>query len=280
VSSLPFLGVGLSYRWELNSLLARCAGVDGGVDWLEVTPEHFMPLNADTEGRLALLARRFPIVCHSLELSVGSDGDDAPGYAAAIDGAIAVTSAVWHGDHLCFTRAGDYPVRALSPVPFNEASIEVAARNIRRVKSGLAVPFAIENITYYIANPLSDLGEAEFLRRVLQEADCGLILDLHNVIVNAHNHRFDPVAFVDSLPLDRVVQIHLAGGEEEGGLRLDTHSSCSPEDVWSLFEHVVPRCPVRGVNFEMDSRFPAFPRLLSELSRARDILRRHGADAA
>lgn len=277
MASLPFLGVGLSYRWELNPLLARGAL---GVDWLEVTPEHFMPLTDDTRGRLALLARRFPIVCHSLELSVGSDGEDAPGYAAAIDSAIAVTSAVWHGDHLCFTRAGDYPVRALSPLPFNEASIEVATRNIRRVESGLAVPFAIENITYYIANPLSDLGEAEFLCRVLREADCGLILDLHNVVANAHNHGYDPVAFVDSLPLDRVVQIHLAGGENEGGLRLDTHSSCSPEDVWSLFEHVVPRCPVRGVNFEMDSRFPAFSRLLAELSRARDILRRHGADTA
>lgn len=280
MASLPYLGVGLSYRWELNPFLARCAGGAGGVDWLEVTPEHFMPLNADTEARLALLARRFPVVGHSLELSVGSDGEDAPGYAAAIDRTLALTSAPWHGDHLCFTRVGDYPVRALSPLPFNEASIEVAVRNIRRVQRGLAVPFAIENITYYIANPLSSLGEAEVLRRVLAEADCGLILDLHNVVVNAHNHRFDPVAFVDSLPLERVVQIHLAGGEEAEGQRLDTHSSCSPEDVWSLFEHVVPRCPVRGVNFEMDSRFPAFPRLLVELARARDILHRHGAETA
>jgi uncharacterized protein (UPF0276 family) len=277
VASLPYLGVGLSYRWELNSLLARCAE---GVDWLEVTPEHFMPLNADTESRLTLLARRFPIVGHSLELSVGSDGADAPGYAAAIDRCLALTSAPWHGDHLCFTRVGDAPVRLLSPVSFNEASIEVAVRNIRRVQSGLTVPFVVENITYYLANPLSDLDEAEFLRRVLIEADCGLILDLHNVVVNAHNHGFDPVAFVDALPLERVIQIHLAGGEESEGLRLDTHSSCSPEDVWSLFEHVVPRCPVRGVNFEMGSRFPVFSRLLDELSRARDILRRHGAEGA
>lgn len=275
--SLPYLGVGLSYRWELNPLLARC---EGGVDWLEVTPEHFMPLTDDTQMRLALLARRFPVVGHSLEFSVGSDGEDAPGYAEAIERVNALTSAAWHGDHLCFTRVGDYPVRALSPVPFNEASIEVAARNIHRVQRGLSVPFAIENITYYITNPLSDMPEAEFLRRTLLQADCGLILDLHNVVANAHNHGYDPVAFVDSLPLERVVQIHLAGGDEEGGLRLDTHAACSPEDVWTLFEHVVPRCPVRGVNFEMDSRFPAFSRILEELARARDILRRHGASFA
>lgn len=277
MATLPYLGVGLSYRWELNSLLARCPTGPGGVDWLEVTPEHFMPLNEDTEGRLTLLARRFPLVSHSLELSVGSDGEDAPGYAAAIDRTIALTSAAWHGDHLCFTRAGEYPVRALSPLPFNEASVEVAARNIRRVQQRLAVPFVVENITYYIASPLSDLGEAEFLRRVLLEADCGLILDLHNVVVNAHNHGFDPISFLDGLPLDRVVQIHLAGGSEDEVQRLDTHSSCSPEDVWALFEHVVPRCPVRGVNFEMDSNFPSFSRILAELERARTILRRHGA---
>lgn len=277
MASLPYLGVGLSYRWELNSLLARCPE---GVDWLEVTPEHFMPLNADTEMRLTLLARRYPIVGHSLELSVGSDGADAPDYAEAIDRALALTRAPWHGDHLCFTRVGDLPVRLLSALPFNEASIEASVRNIRRVQSRLAVPFVVENITYYLANPLSDLGEAELLRRVLTAADCGLILDLHNVVVNAHNHGLDPVAFVDSLPLDRVVQIHLAGGEEEGGQRLDTHSSCSPEDVWSLFEHVVPRCPVRGVNFEMDSKFPVFSRLVEELARARTILRRHGAESA
>jgi uncharacterized protein (UPF0276 family) len=138
----------------------------------------------------------------------------------------------------------------------------------------------IENITYYIASPLSDLDEAEFIRRVVLEADCGLLLDLHNVAVNAHNHRYDPVRFLDALPLDHVVQIHLAGGEEAEGFRLDTHSSCSPEDVWALLDHVVPRCAVRGINFEMDSGFPSFQRLLDELTRARATLRRHGAGAA
>src|SRR4051812_332105 len=99
-SSLPYLGVGLSYRWELNASLARHPA---GVDWLEVTPEHFLPANADTEGRLALLARRFPLVGHGLELSVGSDAPCAPEYLASVRRFLGVTQAAWHGDHLCFT---------------------------------------------------------------------------------------------------------------------------------------------------------------------------------
>jgi uncharacterized protein (UPF0276 family) len=239
-----------------------------------------MPFNEDTARRLALLARRFPIVGHSLELSVGSDGADEPGYRDGILRVLGAATALWHGDHLCFTRAGDRPVRALTPLPFTDEAVEVSARNIRAAQRELGVPFIVENIAYYFENPVSRLGEAEFLRRVALEADTGLLLDLHNVFTNAVNHRFDPYRFLDALPLDRVVQIHVAGGEEVEGIHLDTHGSCCPDEVWSLLDYVAPRCAVRGVNFEMDSRFPPFDRILLELARAREILRRHGVEKA
>lgn len=274
---LPYLGVGLSYRWDLNPhILANRAGVD----WLEVTPEHFLPRTLDTEARLALLAARFPLAGHSLELSVGADGEDEPGYREAVGHVVASSRSAWHGDHLCFTRAGDLPVRALTPVPFTDEAVEVAARNIRRVQAALDVPFIVENIAYYLEHPTSAMDEAEFLRRVLLASDAGLLLDLHNLLVNAINFRFDPYRFLDRLPLERVVQIHLAGGEEALGLYLDTHNACSPEEVFRLLDHVAPRCPVRGVNFEMDGEFPPFARLREELSCARDILRRYGAKEA
>jgi uncharacterized protein len=274
---IPFLGVGLSYRWELQPHLARG---NPGVDWLEVTPEHFLPLTEDATRRLELLAKRFPIAGHSLELSVGSDGVDAPGYREGVDRIARLTKSVWHGDHVCFTRVGGLPLRALTPVPRVEEALETCVRNIRRVQAELGRPFVVENIAWLFDDAQSTLDEADFLRRLVTEADCGLLLDLHNLYCNAVNRKFDPYRYLEKLPLERVVQIHLAGGTTMEGLRLDSHSECSPEEVWRLLESVAPRCPVRGVNFEMDSNFPPFERLVEELARARAILRRHGAHAA
>jgi len=275
MSTLPFLGVGLSYRWGLNAFLARAPQ---GVDWLEITPEHFLPLTDDARARLAVLAKRFPLVGHSLELSVGSDAPE-PAYRAAVREVADAGGFTWHGDHLCFTHARAMPIRALTPLPFTDEAVEAAVRNIREIQDMLGRPFVLENIAYYFGNPLSRMDEAEFLCRVLEGADCGLLLDLHNLHTNAVNHHFDPYRFLARLPLERVVQIHLAGGASVEGLWLDTHSNCSPDEVWALLEHVAPRCPVRGVNFEMDSNFPPFPRLVAELDHARGILRRHGLKA-
>lgn len=277
MSSIPFLGVGLSYRWDFQPHLARG---NPGVDWLEVMPEHFFPLTEDTVRRLEVLAKRFPLAGHGLELSVGSDGVDGPGYREDLKRFLGTTRSVWHGDHLCFTRAGELPVRSLTPVPFTEEALETCVRNIRRIQAELGLPFIVENIAWLFDTPLSTLDEADFLTRVVKESDCGLLLDLHNVHANAVNHKFDPYAFVDRLPLDRVVQIHLAGGVTMEGVYVDSHSNVSPDEVWRLLEYVAPRCPVRGVNFEMDSGFPPFPRLVEELARARAILKRCGASAA
>jgi uncharacterized protein (UPF0276 family) len=275
--ALPFLGVGLSYRWELNQLVAKNAAA---IDWLEITPEHFLPLTPDAQARLELLARKLPIAGHSLELSVGADGVDEPGYRDSVARIAAITKSAWHGDHLCFTRAGELPVRALTPVPFNDQAVEVAARNAAAAQRLVGLPFVVENIAYYFPVPTTSMDEAEFLTRVVRAADCGLLLDLHNLHTNAVNHGFDPISFLDRIPLDRVVQIHLAGGERFEDLYLDTHTSCAPEAVWSLLEAVLPRCPVRGINFEMDGRFPPAARLLEELARARALVHRCGAHLA
>jgi uncharacterized protein (UPF0276 family) len=277
MSSLPYLGVGLSYRWDLNPHLARG---NPGVDWLEITPEHFLPLTEDALQRLKLLAKRYPLVGHSLELSPGSDGVDAPGYREGLHRVLEATRGVWHGDHLCFTRVGELPLRALTPVPFTEQALETCVRNIRAIQAELKVPFVVENIAYLFDTPLDTMDELDFLSRVVTQADCGMLLDLHNLYANAVNHGYDPYRFLDRLPLDHVVQIHIAGGETVEGLRLDSHSQCSPGQVFELLDYVAPRCPVRGVNFEMDSGFPPFPRLVEELAQARRILERHGAKKA
>lgn len=277
VSALPYLGVGLSYRWELNAQLLKDPGA---VDWLEITPEHFLPFTSDAQSRLTLLQRRVPTVGHSLELSVGADGEDEPEYRAGLLQVLKTGACRWHGDHLCFMRVGQTPIRALTPLPFHDEAVSTAVRNIKRLQGELPVPFIVENITYYFHNPLTAMAETEFLRQVVLGADCGLLLDLHNLLANAINHHYDPYRFIDQLPLERVVQIHLAGGVFVDGLHLDSHNRCCPPEVFSLLQYVAPRCPVRGVNFEMDGEFPPFARLREELGHAREILQRCGAPKA
>lgn len=275
MASIPYLGAGLSYRWHLN---AQIMAHKDQIDWLEVTPEHFFPLNADARLRLSLLARRFPLAGHGLELSLGSRGPEAPGYVDSLRDLLEHTGSLWHGDHLCMTQSQSLPIRALTPVPFVEEALAVAAENVRSLQPRLGRPLIVENIAYCITWPLNVMDEATFIARALEKADCGWLLDLHNLYANARNFGFDPYEVLKRLPLDRVVQIHIAGGEEQEGLYLDTHSTCTPPEVWEMLEYVVPLCPVRGVNFEMDSRFPPFDRVLEELAHARTILQRHGAD--
>lgn len=274
MSTLPYLGAGLSYRWHLN---APIMAHRDQIDWLELTPEHFLPLNEDTRLRLSLLSRKFPLAGHGLELSLASNGPDAPGYLDDVEQFLRISRSLWHGDHLCMTRAEQTPIRGLTPVPFVEEALEVFTQNVKRVQQQLSRPLIVENIAYCVAWPLNVLDEATFVARAITEADCGWLLDLHNLYANARNFGFDPFAVLARLPLERVVQIHIAGGEEQQGLYLDTHANLTPPPVWEMLEYVVPRCPVRAVNFEMDSRFPPFEQLLEELAHARNILTRHGA---
>lgn len=275
MESLPYLGAGLSYRWHLN---AEIMAHRDQIDFLELTPEHFFPLNEDVKTRLAILSRRFPLIGHGLELSLATPGPLEADYLRDLSAFLSRSGCVWHGDHLCMTRSETAPIRGLTNVPFMEAAVQTTALNHRAAQPHLSSPLIVENIAYLVSWPMSVLDEATFLDRTLAEADCGWLLDLHNLYANARNHGFDPFTVLERLPLERVVQIHIAGGEEQEGLYFDTHSTRTPQAVWDLLEYVVPRCPVRGVNFEMDSRFPPFAELLEELAWARAILKRHGAD--
>lgn len=276
MTQLPYLGVGLSYRWHLNPDIMRARA---SIDWLEITPEHFLPLNEDTRLRLSLLAKRFPLVGHGLELSLGSPQLNE-GYLTQLEHLLGHAGMVWHGDHLCLTETPHLAIRALTPLPMVEEAVTVVAQNTQRVKARLGRPLVVENIAYAVSWPMNVLDEASFVAKTLVESDVGWLLDLHNLYANALNFGFDPYAVLARMPLDRVIQIHLAGGETLDGLYLDTHGRLTPPEVWRMLEYVAPRCAVRGVNFEMDSQFPAFEVLLEELAHARTILNRHGVARA
>lgn len=272
-AELPTLGVGLGFRpaFRGDLFLAR-----ERVDLLEVTADHYFDPSPEKSRELALLADHFPLIPHGLDLSLGGAEGLDPAYLDRLAGLVARLDPPWWSEHVAFTRAGGVPIGHLAPVPFATEALDVLAANIATARERIAAPLIVENITYPFAFPGAEMDEAAFLAALTNRAGCGLLLDVANLQANAANHGFDPIAFLDRLPLDRVVQLHFAGGHRREGRVVDSHSRPTPPEVWDLLDAVVARAPVKGIILERDEDLPPFGELLDELDRARAIGRAHG----
>jgi uncharacterized protein (UPF0276 family) len=265
-----FLGVGLGFRQELRTIILEKAD---SIDFLELLTDQYMDMPPRKEQEARELSTMFPLVLHGVDLSIGTDQPPDLEYVRKMRQVAEWTRPEWISDHLCFTRVPGLNLGQLTPLSFTDEAAAVAARNIRIVANELDQPFAVENISYYFRIPQSTLTEAEFLTRVVTEADCYLLLDLTNVVNNAVNNSYDPAEFLDRIPLERVIQVHLAGGYWQDGVLLDTHSHPVPADVLELLAMTAPRMPaLKAVMIERDQNFPAGSELLAELHRVREVL--------
>ncbi|MBI3327257.1 MAG: DUF692 domain-containing protein, partial [Nitrospinae bacterium] len=179
-------------------------------------------------------------------------------------------------EHLAFTRAGRIDIGHLAPLPFSREAVQVLCENIAAARAWIETPLILENIAYLLTVPGGEMSEAEFLAEVAERAGCGLLLDVTNLHTNAVNHGYDPHAFLNSLPLQRVVQLHFAGGHWHQGVLIDSHSQPTPPEVWDLMDEVVARVPTKGIVLERDENLPPFEDLLAELDQAREMGRRYG----
>ena len=161
------------------------------------------------------------------------------------------------------------------PVPYDYEVLDLVAGRIETVRREVSAPFLLENSVAFIEVPEQDMTEPEFLNGVASRTGCGLLLDVHNVYVNARNHGFDALGFVQELDLDHVGEIHIAGGSELAGMYTDSHAGPCPEPVWELLEWVVPRAPnLGGITFEFHDSYYALLKeegIAAELARARDV---------
>lgn len=281
-------GVGLGLRWSflddvVDSVRGEAPPVP--VDFFEVCPENYARRGGRIPAGLETVRGAFPILSHGLTLSLGGLGPFDPAYLATLRGFSRAMEAPFHSDHLCFGGVDGRLAHDLLPLPFLEETVHHVVGRAREVEDTLGVPFAIENISYYLRHEPSELSEAELLRAILEEGDLGLLLDVNNVFVNAQNFGFDPVAFLDALPLERVVQIHVAGHEHKPhlGRIIDTHGAPSIPAVHALLEHVVARTGPVPVVLERDNHVPALAELLDEVALLRGVydraLRAHAARA-
>lgn len=264
------LGIGLGYRQELGAFIRQSRE---RIDFLELLTDQYMEMPPWKEREARELAAEFPIVLHSVDLSIGTDQPPDMDYVAKIRQVAEWTQPEWISDHLCFTRVPGINLGQLTPLAFTEEAAEVAARNIRLVADEFEQPFAVENISYYFETPEAAMTEGEFIARVLEEADCYMLLDLTNLVNNATNNSYEAEQFLNQVPLERVLQIHLAGGYWQDGILLDTHSHPVPADVLDLLAATTPRMPaLRAVMIERDQNFPSGDELLAELDQVRAAL--------
>lgn len=269
--------VGISFRRTLaRDLLER---VDE-FDVFEVLADH--AFTSPTEARtFADLEAKVPIVPHGLELSIGSvDCLEDGRYLEAVTELCRLHRGAFYGDHLAMTKLHGRSIGHLSPLWYTRAQLDVVVRNVTAVQARIGRPLALETITRPFDFAPSDLTEAGFINRMVQETGCGVILDLANLFINAHNLRFDPRRFLEELDLSAVWQLHLAGGRKVGAQWIDSHSSAVAAPVWKLLEEVAPSCGnLRAVILERDNDYPAVEELIADVRRARRIVLRRNLEA-
>jgi len=263
-------GVGLGLRWEfLEEVLD---GPTHDIAFFEISPENYLGRGGYYPSALERIAERYPIVTHGLTLSLGAVAEPDPSYLGALRAEVTRLNSPWHSDHLCFSSAGERVLHELLPLKFSEENLLRVAERARRVEALLERPFAIENITYYVHPGQPEMSELTFLQRVLQEGRAHLLLDVNNVYVNAHNHGFDPYAFIAALPLDRVLEIHVAGHRTlDCGLLLDTHGQAVADPVLALLEWTLERTGPVPVLLERDNDVPDLAELLREVALLREL---------
>jgi hypothetical protein len=265
-SDFASLGFGVGLR---RCHYAHILDQNPPMDWFEVISENFMVEGGRPLEVLDGVRSRYPIVMHGVSLSIGSTDPLNLGYLKELAALAHRFEPAWVSDHLCWTGVGGYNLHDLLPLPYTEETVRHVAGRIRTVQQLLERTILIENVSSYMEFTSSRLAEWEFLTAVANEADCGILLDINNIFVNAFNHGFDPVRYIDSVPAQRVVQFHLAGHSDHGSYLLDTHDHPIRPEVWALYEHAVRRLGRMPTLIEWDDNIPKFEVLSSVADEAR-----------
>ena len=242
------------------------------VDWFEVISENFM----DSQGRpryvLEQIAERYPLVMHGVSLSIGSTEPLDFDYLRRLKKLAQSIGARWVSDHVCWTGVAGINTHDLLPIPYNDESLQHVIERIRIVQDLLERPLVLENPSSYVTFAASTMSEWEFIARLADEADCGLLLDVNNVFVSARNHGFDPVEYIEKIPHERVVQMHLAGHTNCGTHLIDTHDGPVIDPVWELFRRAYHLTGGVATLLEWDARIPEFSVVHNEILKARQVL--------
>lgn len=267
--NLPNLGVGLGLRTVHYS---RILEAEPAVDWFEIISDNYM----ETAGRplyfLDAIAERYPVVMHGVGLSIGSTDPLDAAYLENLRALRDRTGARWVSDHLCWTGVLGKNTHDLLPMPYTEEALAHVAARVKRVQDVLGAPLALENPSTYAEFASAPMREWEFLARLAEEADCAILLDVNNIYVSSRNHGFDPQVYLDAIPFDRVVQLHVAGHTDHMTHIIDSHIGPVASAVWELLGQAHERARGASVLLEWDAEIPSFEETHAEALRAKDFI--------
>ena len=264
----PRLGFGLGLRTpHYQDVLEG----EPRVDWWEVISENFLVAGGNPRRVLRRVRERWPVALHGVSLSIGSVDPVDDDYLGRLAALVAEVEPPIVSDHLCWSALGGHAAHDLWPLPYTEEALALVEAKVRRVQDRLGRRILLENPSSYVTFAASQIPEAEFLAEVARRADCGILLDVNNIYVNAKNHGWDAAAYLAAMPAERVGQIHLAGHSDHGTHLLDTHDHPVCEAVWTLYGEAVARFGDVTSMIERDEAIPSLDELVGELDRARRI---------
>lgn len=244
------------------------------VPWLEILADNHLAQGGLVPAQLAAVREQYPVTFHCVGMSLaGTDPLDVA-YLNSLKAMAIDIEPAWISDHICFTRFGEYHSHDLLPIPYTQETLKHVSERIYQAQDVLGERILIENVSSYLEFEQSDLSEAQFIAELLNMTDCRLLLDLNNVYVNAQNHIFDSMDYLDALPLDLVQEIHLAGFEDKGNYLLDAHNNKVSDPVWALYEHIIKKIPNVATLIEWDNDLPDLSVLLAEAQKAELIRQR------
>ena len=263
---LPDLGYGIGLRADHYAYILEQAP---DVNWFELISENYLDCHGWRRHVLDRVAERYALVMHGVSLSIGSTDPLDFDYLRSLKKLAGEINAKWISDHLCWTGVAGQNTHDLLPMPLNESSLAHVVARVRTVQDVLDQRLVLENPSTYARFRADTLTEWEFLARLAHEADCGLLLDVNNVYVSSVNHGFDPHAYIDALPPERIVQFHLAGHQHCGSHIIDTHDGPVSDPVRALYRYARRRLGPASTLLEWDARIPEFPAVQAELAQAR-----------
>lgn len=266
--ALPNLGIGIGLRIPHY---ADIFSKKPAIDWFEIISENFMVDGGKPLEILYRILERYPVVQHGVSLAIGSPDPLDFSYLKKLKALTKITKTPWVSDHLCWGRLPGAHYHDLLPLPYTKEVADYVAERARIVQDYLELPFALENLSSYVAYKKDEMTEWEFYGSVVEKADISMMLDVNNIYVSSRNHGFDPHTYYKNLPLERVLQIHLAGHRDYDAYVLDTHDDYVCDEVWKIYSEVYPK--TRGVStlLEWDDHFISFQQTWDEALKAKQF---------
>ncbi len=242
------------------------------VDWFEIISENYMVDGGRPLHVLDQILEQYRVVQHGVSMYFGSAQPLNREHLKRLKALVKRTGTPWLSDHLCWGSVDGRYTHDLLPIPYTLEAVKVTAERIRQVQDFIEIPVAVENVSSYAEYSDSIMTEWEFLNEVVEAADCGILLDVNNIYVSSQNHEFDPVTYVESVPAERVAQIHIAGHSRYEKYILDTHDHPVIDPVWRLYERAIERCGPTATLLEWDDNIPTFDEVHAEALKANRYL--------